>query len=133
MPQSRLKLVGWGYEGDDISDAERKMVTARLAQRFGGEFEIRKAPSEDAIQLPAPRLSLPASLSGFTSSDRRERLLTWLQPRSERLRHDAEHAQCVPSLPALCCRIARRPHIPGRDSRRPRAVHGETDSEHEWS
>ena len=75
MTTSKPKLIGWGYEGDEISDAERHMVTSRMRERFGGDFEIRKAPSEDAIELHSPRLSVPANLSAFASSDRRERLL----------------------------------------------------------
>jgi alkyldihydroxyacetonephosphate synthase len=74
MTTSKPKLIGWGYEGDEISDAERQMVASRVRERFGGEFEVRKAPSEDEIQLHASRLSVPAGLSAFASSDRRERL-----------------------------------------------------------
>jgi alkyldihydroxyacetonephosphate synthase len=75
MTTSKPKLIGWGYEGDEISATERQMVTSRIRERFGGDFEIRKPPSEDAIQLHSPRLSVPTSLSAFASSDRRERLL----------------------------------------------------------
>ena len=41
MTTSKPKLIGWGYEGDEISDAERHMVTSRMRERFGGDFEIR--------------------------------------------------------------------------------------------
>jgi alkyldihydroxyacetonephosphate synthase len=75
MATTTLKLIGWGYEGDDISDAERQAVIARMRERFGGDFETRKAPSEAAIELHVPRLAVPANLSAFASSDRRERLL----------------------------------------------------------
>ena len=62
MAKSELKLVGWGYEGDEITDVERQTVTSRMRERFGGEFEIRKAPGEDAVELHEPRLSVPAEL-----------------------------------------------------------------------
>jgi alkyldihydroxyacetonephosphate synthase len=74
MTMSKPKLIGWGYDGDEISDTERQMVTSRMRERFGGDFEIRKAPSEDGIKLHPPRLSVPASLTAFASSDRGERL-----------------------------------------------------------
>jgi alkyldihydroxyacetonephosphate synthase len=68
------KLIGWGYEGDDISDAERQTVAARMRERFGGDFELARAPAEDAIALHPSRLALPAELAGFASTGRSERL-----------------------------------------------------------
>ena len=75
MATKELKLVGWGYEGDEITDVERQMVTSRMRERFGGEFEIRKAPGESAIELDMPRLSVPPELSAFATSSKRDRLL----------------------------------------------------------
>ena len=75
MATRELKLVGWGYEGDEITDVERQLVTSRMCERFGGEFEICKAPGEDAIELHEPRLSVPAALSAFATSSKRDRLL----------------------------------------------------------
>ena len=75
MATRELKLVGWGYEGDGITDVERQLVTSRMCERFGGEFEICKAPGEDAIELHEPRLSVPAELSALATSSKRDRLL----------------------------------------------------------
>jgi len=75
MNDRRPKLIGWGYEGDEISESERQMVMSRVGERFGGDFEIRRAPREDAIPLHAPHISLPADLAAFASSELRERLL----------------------------------------------------------
>ncbi len=75
MTRRALKIIGWGYEGDEITPAEKEMITTRFAARFGGEFEIRKAPTEDSIALHAPRLAMPATLAAFSTSDKRERLL----------------------------------------------------------
>ena len=75
MATKELKLVGWGYEGDEITDVERQMVTSRMRERFGGEFEIRKVPGESAIELDMPRLSVPPGLSAFATSSKRDRLL----------------------------------------------------------
>ena len=52
----QLKIIGWGYEGDEISAEEHAMLTARFTERFGGDFEIRTPPDEDAIELHAPRV-----------------------------------------------------------------------------
>jgi alkyldihydroxyacetonephosphate synthase len=75
MISSRPKVIGWGYEGEKISDAERQTVVARMRDRLGGDFEMRNAPPLDAVELRAPRLPLPARLAAFASSDRHERLL----------------------------------------------------------
>jgi alkyldihydroxyacetonephosphate synthase len=75
MAARKLKIIGWGYEGDEISDEEREMVTTRFTERFTGDVEVRKAPDEDAIALHAPRLEVPASLSEFASTDKRDRLV----------------------------------------------------------
>ena len=75
MAMRRLKLVGWGYDDDVISDAERQMVTSRMHERFGGEFDVRKAPGADAVELHAPRLAVPVELSAFATDARQDRLL----------------------------------------------------------
>ncbi|MEZ5822088.1 MAG: FAD-binding oxidoreductase [Xanthobacteraceae bacterium] len=75
MAMRRLKLVGWGYEDDEISDAERQMVTSRMRERFGGEFDVRKAPGADAVELHAPRLAVPVELSAYATDARQDRLL----------------------------------------------------------
>lgn len=71
---SKLKLVGWGYEGNEMTDDERQTVISRMCERLGGEFEIRKAPGEDAVDLHAPRMSVPAELSAFATDSKRDRL-----------------------------------------------------------
>ena len=51
------------------------MLTSRFRERFRGDFEIRKAPTEDSIDLHPPRLEVPAALSAFSSAAKRERLV----------------------------------------------------------
>jgi len=75
MAVRRLNIIGWGYEGDEISAEEHEMITNRFRDRFGGEFEVRKAPTEDSIELHAPRHEVPASLAAFTIADNRDRLI----------------------------------------------------------
>lgn len=75
MTKRKLKLVGWGYEDEEISAAEHAMITTRFAERFGGDFEVRKAPTEDAFDPPRTRIDIPSRLTEFSTSDKRERLI----------------------------------------------------------
>ncbi len=75
MTQRQLKIVGWGYEGDDITADEKEMVTSRFTERFGGDFEVRHPPTEDAIELSTPRLDIPAALSAFATTNKRDRIV----------------------------------------------------------
>ena len=75
MARRKLKLVGWGYEDEEITPAEHEMITKRFRERFGGDFEVRKAPNEDTFELHAPRIAVPARLKAFTTTDKRERLI----------------------------------------------------------
>jgi alkyldihydroxyacetonephosphate synthase len=75
MGAKELKIIGWGYEGEEISPEEHQMITTRFSERFEGDFEIRKAPAEEAIDLHASRLEVPASLKDFASTGKRDRLV----------------------------------------------------------
>ena len=78
MTAKRPRLVGWGYEGEEMTPAEHDMVMARYTERFGrfgGDFERRKPPLAGEIELHRPRLEVPAVLAGFATSDTHERLL----------------------------------------------------------
>jgi alkyldihydroxyacetonephosphate synthase len=75
MTKQRLKIVGWGYEGDDLSADERELVVSRFRNRFGGDFALRDAPAEDAIDLHPPRIDVPQALAAFCTAAKRERLV----------------------------------------------------------
>ncbi len=75
MSGKKLKIIGWGYEGEELSREEHEQVVSTAHKRFGGEFEIRKAPTEDSITLHAPRLTVPAALAAFSSTATRDRLV----------------------------------------------------------
>ncbi len=75
MTDRNLKIIGWGYEGEEISDEEHRMIDTRFRERFGGDFEIRKAPTEDAIDLHKSRLDVPFSLVDFATTNKRDRLV----------------------------------------------------------
>ena len=72
----RLKLCGWGYEGDDLTADEESSVLAAYAERFAvSGFERISMPGADSIELGAPRLSPPEQLAGICTTDHHERLL----------------------------------------------------------
>ena len=75
MAARRLKLIGWGYEDQQMTDDERAMVLARITRRYGTELDYRPAPTPEQVGLHAPRLEVPAALRDFAGSDRDERLL----------------------------------------------------------
>lgn len=70
----RPKFIGWGFEGDEMTAAEREMVQARSQAQFGDDFDIRKAPSEDDVDLHAPRFETPPELAEFATHARSDRL-----------------------------------------------------------
>jgi alkyldihydroxyacetonephosphate synthase len=75
MAARQLKLIGWGYEDQQMSEAECDMLLARLTRRYGPELAFKPAPKAEEIELHAPRLELPAALKAFASTDKHERLL----------------------------------------------------------
>ena len=75
MTAKRAKLIGWGFEGDEITTEEREMVMGRITERYGGDLERQAPPTAEEIELHAPRLDLPPVLADFATIDRHERLL----------------------------------------------------------
>jgi alkyldihydroxyacetonephosphate synthase len=71
--QQRLKHFGWGREGEGLSAEEEAFVLSRAAARFGVKLsQSASAPRLDEIELEAPRVTAPASLS-FATSDHYDR------------------------------------------------------------
>ena len=65
---ARLKHFGWGREGEGLTAEEEAFVLARAEKRFGTALkESASAPRLDAIKLPVPRVTAPASLPFCTS------------------------------------------------------------------
>ena len=72
----RLKLCGWGYEGDDLTPEEESFVLETCAERFEVDgFERSTMPAPDDIALEAPRLTPPGALADLCSTDHMARLL----------------------------------------------------------
>ena len=70
MALPRLKYYGWGREGEGMTDAEEAFWLQVYREKFGvADFEARPVPALDAIVLRAPRLTPPASLAAFCSTE----------------------------------------------------------------
>ncbi len=74
MTTKRPKLIGWGFEGDEMTQAEREMVMQRCTDRFGGDYEIREVPTEAEIELHRGRLEVPSQLAEFATNADGERM-----------------------------------------------------------
>lgn len=76
MDQKRLKFWGWGWEGEGATAEE----ISALKTFYGGLLDMRDfpdapPPEEADFDLPAPRLSPPASLAGLCRDDPNTRLV----------------------------------------------------------
>jgi FAD/FMN-containing dehydrogenase len=68
MSPARLKHFGWGREGEGLTAEEEAFVVARAEARFGTTLEeSASAPRLEDIELAAPRVDAPASLTFCTS------------------------------------------------------------------
>jgi alkyldihydroxyacetonephosphate synthase len=72
----RLKHWGWGYEDEQPSADEVRAAAQGIATHLGfGSTEVEQPVALEEIELPAPRLSPPASVSEICSSSVYERCL----------------------------------------------------------
>jgi alkyldihydroxyacetonephosphate synthase len=66
----RRRFWGWGWQDAGPTDEHARALGRLLTARFGGgELELAPEPALDAIALPAPRLSPPASLAAVCSHE----------------------------------------------------------------
>ena len=73
---ARLQLCGWGYEGEGLTPDEEASLFETYAERFKADgFERTSLPAAEEIELPASRLSAPASLARICSTEHLDRLL----------------------------------------------------------
>lgn len=74
MTGARLKHYGWGREGEGMSAEERDFVLGRYRQKFARDsFDTIAVPRLDDISLRPPRVTPPASLAAFCTSERYDR------------------------------------------------------------
>src|SRR5215211_612357 len=74
MAERRRKFWGWGYEGEGPSRDQQEQMGKTLA----GMFELDELPSADPpaideLDLPEPRLDVPASLASQCTTEPAER------------------------------------------------------------
>jgi len=74
MTGARLKHYGWGREGEGMSAEERDFVLGRYRQKFARDsFDTIAVPRLEDISLRPPRVTPPASLAAFCTSERYDR------------------------------------------------------------
>jgi alkyldihydroxyacetonephosphate synthase len=74
MTQTRRSFWGWGLEGEGPSREQQERMATTLATMFGLDgLTIADPPTLGEIELPAPRVSAPDSLSAICTTDPYER------------------------------------------------------------
>jgi alkyldihydroxyacetonephosphate synthase len=72
----RRSFYGWGYQGEAVGKDELRWFEGAWSGLFGVDgFTPAPMPVESDISLRAPRVAIPAALSGFCTSDKYDRLL----------------------------------------------------------
>ena len=70
---ARRSFWAWGMESDEPTMEQRRAVAASLSQRYGVAIEAVPAPTETDLDLRKPRISPPATLAPFCSTDTHDR------------------------------------------------------------
>src|SRR5271155_3255866 len=74
MSAARMKHFGWGREGEGMSAEERAFVFDRYFEKFRRDaFATVAVPPLDELTLPTPRVTPPASLAAFCTTERHDR------------------------------------------------------------
>jgi alkyldihydroxyacetonephosphate synthase len=74
MTSARLKHYGWGREGEGMTAEEQAFVLGRYRAKFARDaFETIAVPRLEELTLRAPRVSAPASLAAFCTSEHYDR------------------------------------------------------------
>jgi len=74
MNGGRLKVYGWGREGEGMSAEERAFVLGRHREKFGREaFPTAPTPRLEDLVLREPRVAPPAALAAFCTTERYDR------------------------------------------------------------
>src|SRR5271170_5497485 len=74
MNAARQKHYGWGREGEGMSATERTFVLGRYHAKFGREsFQTITPPRLEDLSLPVPRVTPPATLAAFCTTERYDR------------------------------------------------------------
>ena len=70
MSQPRLKLCGWGFEGDGLSGEDEAALLNRLEKQYDlSGVERRQPPALSDLELPSPKLDVPNALQTICRAD----------------------------------------------------------------
>ena len=70
MTKARRKFWGWGLESETLSEADAGRIARRVGSLTGlGPGPYTAPPVIDELELPAPRVTPPGSLTGLCRSD----------------------------------------------------------------
>lgn len=75
MMTARRKVYGWGLEGQDVSDAEAKVLAQVFGHKFGVSLSPSPGPAVSDFVLRKPRVAPPSSLAAICRSDDHDRLV----------------------------------------------------------
>ncbi len=74
MSGARLKVYGWGRDGDGMTAQEQAFVLGRHREKFGREtFPTAPTPRLEDLILREPRVAPPAALAPFCTTERYDR------------------------------------------------------------
>ncbi|MDP7201694.1 MAG: FAD-binding oxidoreductase [Dehalococcoidia bacterium] len=72
---TRRSFWAWGMESDEPDMVQRRKVAADLSKQYGVSVEAAPSPTEAGLDLRKPRITPPASLAPFCSTDTHDRAL----------------------------------------------------------
>ena len=73
--RGRRSFWTWGWQSDEPTPAQRQEMANHLSKRFGREISVPDVPSIENLELRAPRISVPDSLSSVVTTDKTERVI----------------------------------------------------------
>jgi len=73
MTERRRSWWGWGWQDEALHDTQAAGLGRAVADRFDHHPPLRPPPRLADLELPAPRVEPPASLTSICSTDREDR------------------------------------------------------------
>ena len=70
---ARRSFWAWGMVSDEPTPEQQRQTAERLSQRYGVSLEAVPAPTVADLNLRPPRITAPASLADFCSTDTHDR------------------------------------------------------------
>jgi len=73
--RGRRSFWTWGWQSDEPTQVQRQEMANHLSKRFGREISVPDVPSIENLELRAPRISVPDTLSSVVTTDKTERVI----------------------------------------------------------